>query len=210
MIKPFEGNYPVTQTFGVNKESYTKFNLQGHNGIDYGLPLNTSVRSPHAGKVIEAAFDAGGYGLYLKIENDKEGSVLGHLSEHYVSIGTNVGEGALIAKSGNSGNSTGPHLHHGWYMLPRDRSNGYNGFRDQEVILEGILIGYIIFFISGVVGGDWKQKYDDLNKSFTTLKTNFETFQKETADKLADAGKACLLRLQAQKDKILNLIKNYE
>ena len=208
MIKPFEGNYPVTQTFGVNKESYSRFGLEGHNGIDYGLPMKTDIRSPHKGKVIEAAFDATGYGLYLKIENDKEGSVLAHLSEHFVSIGTEVGEGALIGRSGSTGNSTGPHLHHGWYMIPRDRSNGYNGFRDQTVILEAVLIKYAIYFSSGMTNGDWKQKYDTLNQSFIKLQKEFEAFQTETGIKLAEAERTCLLKLQDYKDKVLNLVKN--
>jgi len=209
MIKPFEGNYPVTQTFGVNKESYSRFGLEGHNGIDYGLPMKTDIRSPHKGKVIEAAFDATGYGLYLKIENDKEGSVLAHLSEHFVSIGTEVGEGALIGRSGSTGNSTGPHLHHGWYMIPRDRSNGFNGYRDQTVILEAILIKYAIYFSSGMTNGDWKQKYDTLNQSFIKLQKELKDFQEETTVKLANIKSESDKRLQDFKNQVIILAQKY-
>ena len=66
MIKPFAGNFVITQYFGVNKEDYTQFGLQGHNGIDYGLPTNTPIFAPHSGKVIEATLDPLGYGLYVK------------------------------------------------------------------------------------------------------------------------------------------------
>lgn len=131
MIKPFRGDFRLTQGFGENPASYAKFGLKGHNGLDYGLPTGTDIIAPHSGKVVEASFDAGGYGLYLKIENDKEGSILAHLKDNLVSIGTEVSEGQLIAHSDNTGNSTGPHLHWGYYNIPRDRTNGYSGCINQ-------------------------------------------------------------------------------
>lgn len=131
MQKPFHENWPLTQGFGDNPPDYARFNLKGHNGLDYGLPSGTDVIAPHSGKVIEVANDPTGYGLYIKIENDKEGSVLAHLKDNLVSIGTVVTQGQLIAHSDNTGNSTGPHLHWGYYRFPRDRSNGYDGFINQ-------------------------------------------------------------------------------
>ena len=135
MQKPFHQDFALTQGFGENPANYAQFGLKGHNGLDYGLPTGTDVIAPHAGKIIEVAYDAGGYGNYIKIENDKEGSVLAHLKESLVSIGTVVTEGQLIAHSDNTGNSTGPHLHWGYYLFPRDRQNGYNGFINQLPLL---------------------------------------------------------------------------
>lgn len=131
MRKPFDGNYPITQIFGVNPQMYAQFGYKGHNGIDYGLPNWTPVLAPHSGKIIEAALDSSGYGIYVKIENDIEGSVLGHFAELRVGVGDVVTEGQLVAYSDNSGNSTGPHLHWGYYRIPRNRQNGYGGFIDQ-------------------------------------------------------------------------------
>lgn len=131
MRKPFDEEYPITQIFGVNPQMYAQFGYKGHNGIDYGLPNWTPVLAPHSGKIIEAALDSSGYGLYVKIENDIEGSVLGHFAELRVGVGDIVTEGQLVAYSDNSGNSTGPHLHWGYYRIPRDRQNGYGGFIDQ-------------------------------------------------------------------------------
>lgn len=131
MKLPFEGNYQLTQKFGENPDAYIKFGMLGHNGLDYALPTGTKVLAPHFGKVIEVVWDPSGYGLYIKIENDKEGSVLAHLKENYISVGAEVTEGQLIASSNNTGNSTGPHLHWGYYRFPRDRNNGYAGFIDQ-------------------------------------------------------------------------------
>ena len=132
MIKPFRGNFVLTQRFGVNKANYTQFGLQGHNGLDYGLPMNTQVIAPHSGKVVEVANEGiRGYGKYIKIENGKEGSVMAHLASFQVKVGDQVSEGQPIALSDNTGNSTGPHLHWGYYLFPRNRQNGFAGFIDQ-------------------------------------------------------------------------------
>lgn len=133
MRKPFDGDFKLTQAFNdaCCRASYAKFNLKGHNGLDYGLPNGTKVVAPHEGKVIEATLDPKGYGLYLKIENAVEGSLLAHLREFKVGVGDTVSEGQLVGLSNNSGNSTGPHLHWGYYRFPRDRSNGFNGYIDQ-------------------------------------------------------------------------------
>ena len=131
MRQPFDGDYILTQGFGVNKVDYVQFGLEGHNGLDYGLPMRTEVLAPHNGKVIEATLDPKGYGLYIKIENEKEGSVLAHFAELRVGVGDQLEEGQLIAYSDTSGNSTGPHLHWGYYKFPRDKTNGYNGYIDQ-------------------------------------------------------------------------------
>lgn len=137
MRKPFRNNYVLTQGFGGNKPMYVQFGMEGHNGLDYGLPTGTQIIAPHGGKVIEVA-DEGtrGYGRYIKIENDKEGSVLAHLSSFQVKVGDIVSEGQPIALSGNTGNSTGPHLHWGYYLFPRNRQNGFAGFINQLPLIQ--------------------------------------------------------------------------
>jgi len=130
MKRPFSGisgMYPITQEWGVNSVDYKKFGLYGHNGVDYGTPLNTPILAPHSGKVIEAAFDQYGYGMYIKIENDVEGSVLAHFTSFNVNAGDTVSEGQQVGLSGNTGNSTGPHLHWGYYRMPRNKNDGYSG-----------------------------------------------------------------------------------
>jgi len=138
MMVPVAGR--ISQNFGnkliINGEDvYAKWGYLGHNGVDYAVPVSTSVYAPHAGVIKERRNDATGYGNYLKIESDKEGSVLGHLSEFLVNVNKNVEEGELLALSGNTGASTGPHLHWGYYTIPRDRENGYGGFIDQQPFL---------------------------------------------------------------------------
>lgn len=131
MIKPFKLDYKLTQGFGENPASYAKFGMKGHNGLDYGTPTGTEILAPHSGKIIETSSDPTGYGNYIKVENTKEGSVLAHLKEFKVTVGQDVTEGQVIGLSDNTGNSTGPHLHWGYYTKPRNRQNGYAGFIDQ-------------------------------------------------------------------------------
>jgi murein DD-endopeptidase MepM/ murein hydrolase activator NlpD len=137
MRKPFSTDYPLSQGWGANPQIYQRFNLLGHNGLDYALPSGADVSAPHNGKVIEVAYDEQGYGNYIKIENEKEGSVLAHLQESLVHVGDTVTEGQLIARSDNTGFSTGAHLHWGYYKIPRNRQDGYLGFINQLPLLEG-------------------------------------------------------------------------
>lgn len=136
----------ITQIFGVNKVNYEKYGLQGHNGIDYRAFLpdgercyegeKSEVFSPHHGTVTENAFDTS-FGWYIKIENDQEGSVLAHLSsQSKCQIGSGISQGQFIGYQGTTGNSTGIHLHWGYYKTPRDRNNGFNGYINQEGMYE--------------------------------------------------------------------------
>lgn len=135
MRLPFNGTYRQTQGFGGNRDSYIKFGLQGHNGLDYGLPTGTPVLAPIAGKITQAGFDSTGYGNYIKIENSKYGSVLAHLKSYSVKVGDQVQEGQQIGLSDNTGYSSGPHLHWGIHPFPRNTANGYNGYIDQTNLI---------------------------------------------------------------------------
>lgn len=139
MRLPFEGQYKITQMFGENPPLYAKFGLKGHNGLDFATPQGTTILSPHNGTIREAYFDSNGYGWYVKIENDKEGSVLAHHLANRVTIGQLVNEGQEVAISDSTGYSTGDHCHWGYYKFPRDRQNGYNGFIDQYSLVQHLL-----------------------------------------------------------------------
>jgi murein DD-endopeptidase MepM/ murein hydrolase activator NlpD len=86
----------------------------GYNGVDFGAPVGTKVYASLSGKVIIAKPDGynGGYGHYIVIEHDNGTQTLyAHLSKLDVSVGDEVEKGDHIALSGNTGRSTGPHLH---------------------------------------------------------------------------------------------------
>ncbi len=82
-----------------------------HEGIDIEVPEGTEVYAACAGRVRSAGRHSG-YGLYIVLEHSNGYRTLyGHLSEIGVYRGQFVEGGQRIARSGNTGNSTGPHLH---------------------------------------------------------------------------------------------------
>ncbi|MBV9349680.1 MAG: peptidoglycan DD-metalloendopeptidase family protein [Patescibacteria group bacterium] len=88
--------------------------LHGYNAVDLGTPVGTPVMAAAEGTVIVARGSGynGGYGKYIAI-NHSNGTqtVYGHLSEVYVTVGQHIDQGSIIGLSGNTGRSTGPHLH---------------------------------------------------------------------------------------------------
>ena len=110
-VKPF--TYPITQRFGENPKWYPL--TKGHNGIDWGIPLRTSIFATLPGTVMRVASDPNGYGNHIRISHgDSLLSLYGHLDErNYTSLNVDdeVRAGQHIAFSGNTGRSTGPHLH---------------------------------------------------------------------------------------------------
>lgn len=144
------GHLRITQGFGQRLLDYTRFGLRGHNGIDFGCPVGTEVYAVMDGEVFTKS-DPQGYGNVLWIRNKDLGLevVYGHLSEFKVKDRTRVSAGQVVALSGNTGWSTGPHLHLGvkrvyWFSsgagpFVRDEDNGYGGSIDpMPYFTEGI------------------------------------------------------------------------
>lgn len=101
--------YPVTNWNVTSNFGYRWGRL--HAGTDVGVPVGTTVRASRAGQVITAGW-VGGYGNCVMIDHgDGVWTVYGHLSEFTTSVGSYVDQGEQIALSGNTGRSTGPHLH---------------------------------------------------------------------------------------------------
>jgi murein DD-endopeptidase MepM/ murein hydrolase activator NlpD len=82
-----------------------------HYGIDLAVPTGTNVKAAAGGTVLRA-FNNGGYGLFVEIDHGNGWITrYGHNSKLLVKAGDKVSRGTSIAKSGNTGDSTGPHLH---------------------------------------------------------------------------------------------------
>lgn len=82
-----------------------------HTGVDFPVPTGTSVKAVASGKVVSAGW-AGAYGYEVVVRHDDgRYSQYAHLSSLHVRAGQQVGTGQRIARSGSTGNSTGPHLH---------------------------------------------------------------------------------------------------
>lgn len=102
----------MTQTFGANPNAYAVFDMAGHNGIDYGVPVGTPVLAAHEG-IVSVGNDPPGYGLFVRVINGYRVTIYAHLSVITVQDGQRVQPGERLGLSGNTGNSTGPHLHFG-------------------------------------------------------------------------------------------------
>ena len=82
-----------------------------HKGIDWGVPVGTACRASRAGRVVSAGW-SGGYGYCVVIDHgDGVRTRYAHLSSIKVSNGQYVDQGEVIALTGNTGDSTGPHIH---------------------------------------------------------------------------------------------------
>lgn len=112
--KPFNGSFPITQRYGENPGDYSRQCLAdgSHNGVDWAMPEGTAIFAAANGVVERAEVDATGYGLHVRIRHDGNiTTICAHLRQVNVRQGMAVLEGGLIGFSGNTGNSTGPHLH---------------------------------------------------------------------------------------------------
>lgn len=98
----------ITSKYG--KREPTEIVSENHQGIDIGVVVGTTVVSAMDGKV-SVVSDEGGYGTHVKIVNKDITTVYAHCSKILVKEGQTIKKGQKIALSGNTGNTTGPHLH---------------------------------------------------------------------------------------------------
>ena len=103
LIWPLSG--PVVGAFGEARPGHT------HAGIDIAVPEGTPIRAADSGRVALMGW-VGGYGNYTCVQHTGSLSTCyAHQSRFATSNGANVSQGQVIGYSGNTGNSTGPHLH---------------------------------------------------------------------------------------------------
>jgi murein DD-endopeptidase MepM/ murein hydrolase activator NlpD len=117
-----EGLIPIPQIvkairtssgFGMRYHRIRK-KMIGHGGIDLVAPTGSEVRSAAIGTIAKIGYDPDGYGNYIIVKHvDGYFTLYGHLSKvnNGIKVGTKIDNGQVIGKSGNTGISTGPHLH---------------------------------------------------------------------------------------------------
>ena len=115
ILTPVKGA-PITSLFGLRFHPILHI-LRLHAGIDFGAPVGSPVRAAADGKV-EIAGPVSGFGNHVRIQHAGFETSYSHLSEIPASIhpGVEVKQGDIIALSGNTGLSTGPHLHFEFYL----------------------------------------------------------------------------------------------
>lgn len=115
----------VTSRYG--KREATEIVSENHYGIDIGVNEGTTVYAAMEGKV-SLVSNEGEYGTHVKIENKDVTTIYAHCSKILVKQGATVKKGQKIALSGNTGRTTGPHLH---FEIRRE-----NRTVDPELILK--------------------------------------------------------------------------
>lgn len=134
VLRPVPASYPISAPFGHNTGPHK--GPVPHKGTDFACPVGTPVLAAASGKVIKAATisvpddpnrpEAGpskaGNRVWIWVEAPKYTARMGyfHLQSFCVKVGQKVKEGDIIGISGNTGRSTGPHLHFEVRTYPGD------------------------------------------------------------------------------------------
>lgn len=108
---PLSDDFAITSGFGVRADPMTHVPSM-HEGIDFVAPVGTQVRATAAGKVLRSG-RAGAYGEMIEVSHaDGFVSRYAHLSRRHANEGDRIERGQVIGLLGNTGRSTGPHLHY--------------------------------------------------------------------------------------------------
>ena len=111
LINPTAKKYRITSPFG-RRTSPTTGASTNHNGIDLATPMRTPILAPADGTIgYVVTNDAGGLQVAIDIKDHDLRVGFAHLDEATVRNGQLIRKGDIIAYTGNSGRSTGPHLH---------------------------------------------------------------------------------------------------
>lgn len=153
--KPFSGNHIITQAFGENLNGYyASEGLLGHQGLDFAMPIGTPLFSSVKGTVVAVSLDIQrGEGVSImsddlftyKGQSCKFIVLVWHLKDKsiVVKVGDNVEAGQFLGLSGNTGQTTGPHLHYSIMPIapdgsrrPLEPNNGYRSCVDPIPYLD--------------------------------------------------------------------------
>ena len=109
MIPPIKGK--VTSKFGYRVHPVTKIKGSFHNGVDIAAPVGTIVVAPEDGRITEVWDNATGGKCIAMCSMDGKRYGFAHLNRQIAKLNQFVVAGEVIAESGNTGASTGPHVH---------------------------------------------------------------------------------------------------
>ena len=116
---PLERTPRISSTFSLNRKHPITGRVQSHKGTDFAVPTGTAVLAPGDGVVVKAVHHPLA-GNYIVIRHGRQYTTrFLHLSKFLVKQGDTVRRGQRIALSGNTGRSTGPHLHYEFHVNNR-------------------------------------------------------------------------------------------
>lgn len=103
IIKPFNGDFRVTQGFGGNADIYKKWGYAGHFGVDFATPIGTKLWACDDGEVSRIGCTSGN-GNYIELKHSWGSSIVLHMREKSeLKVGDIVIKGQLLGYSGNTG-----------------------------------------------------------------------------------------------------------
>jgi len=119
---PFKRKYRISSPYGWRINRFTK-KRQFHNGIDIAVPVGTFVYPTATGKVIHIEYQKHLSGKFVRIEHANGlVSAYAHLKmKVFVKVGDVIDRNTALGQSGNTGRSTGPHLHFGIFTNLKKR-----------------------------------------------------------------------------------------
>jgi murein DD-endopeptidase MepM/ murein hydrolase activator NlpD len=110
--RPLKDRLEVSSEFGLRRNPFGGFSYEMHSGIDFRGPIGTPIYATADGIVVTAQ-SSGGYGKHVVIDHGYGYETLyAHMSDIEVQAGDRVRRGDLIGELGNTGRSSGPHLHY--------------------------------------------------------------------------------------------------
>jgi hypothetical protein len=101
--------FPISAPYG----SIDRAHILPHKGIDFAVPLNTPIESIGNGVITQISDEGAhsfGKAVHMRLDDGTD-VVYGHLSQFKTHVGDKVSRGDVIGMSGNTGDSTGPHVH---------------------------------------------------------------------------------------------------
>lgn len=117
---PMQRQARVSSPFNPVRRHPVTGKITPHKGVDFSMPIGTPIIAPADGQVEKVAFQMNGAGRYIVIRHGREyQTIYMHLSRSLVNAGQQVKRGQRIALSGNTGRSTGPHLHYEFHINGR-------------------------------------------------------------------------------------------
>ncbi|AGA70549.1 metalloendopeptidase-like membrane protein [Desulfitobacterium dichloroeliminans LMG P-21439] len=112
-ILPLKVDFDIASEFGYRRNPFGGWSKEFHNGVDMPCDYGTEVYATASGIVTVSTFDRV-YGRLIEIDHGRGvETIYAHNSRLLVKVGDKIEKGELIAYSGNSGRSTGSHLHYG-------------------------------------------------------------------------------------------------
>ncbi len=145
LTDPVQDNFVFTLGFGEDEPEEVRakiktLGLEKHDGLDFAVEEGSNVHAVDDGYIEDVRNDKTSYGLTVVVKHQWGRTYYGHLSRALFEVGQNISKGTIIALSGNTGISTGPHLHFSLEENSLDKKNGYFGKIDPQNMLPATVL----------------------------------------------------------------------